>query len=193
MRCERSRPSTWPGVPTRRYFPRLRNKDVFLKTVQDGAATRDFFGFALGYEGGKYVGLSFGQRPPTVLLDDAAVIVRREVAETAVLAASSETPSVSEPESRPSSDGGVGPTEPTTKAMHRFYGSVRLNELKLSSGAGQIADEVVKHLTGLVDCDVEVVLEIRATAPHGFPDSVIRTVSENAKTLKFQAFGFEEE
>lgn len=55
--------------------------------------------------------------------------------------------------------------------MRRFYGSVRLNELKVSSGAGQVADEVVKHLAGLVDVDVERVLEIRAKAPGGIPDS----------------------
>jgi len=51
----------------------------------------------------------------------------------------------------------------------------------------------VKHLAGLVDSEVEVVLEIRAKAPGGVPDSVVRTVSENAKTLKFQTFEFEEE
>ncbi|KAA0220438.1 hypothetical protein EDM76_13985 [bacterium] len=77
--------------------------------------------------------------------------------------------------------------------MRRFYGSVKLNQLKVSSSAGQIADEVVKHLAGLVDSEVEVVLEVRAKAPGGIPDSVVRTVSENAKTLKFQSFEFEEE
>ena len=45
------------------YLPRLRDREVFTKAVQEGATSRDFFGYALGYEDGKYVGLSFGQRP----------------------------------------------------------------------------------------------------------------------------------
>ena len=51
----------------------------------------------------------------------------------------------------------------------------------------------MKHLAGLVDADVEVRLEITATREDGFPDDVVRTVTENAKTLKFDQHGFESE
>ena len=173
------------------YLPRLRDREVFTKAVQEGATSRDFFGYALGYEGSKYVGLSFGQRPASILLDERAVIVRKDVAEVA-------TPTTTpEPAPDPAPTPGPGPRPdeqpPGAKTMRRFYGSVKLNELKVSSGAGQVGDEVVKHLTGLIDSDVEVILEIRAKAPDGIPDSVVRAVSENATTLKFQAFEFEEE
>jgi len=77
--------------------------------------------------------------------------------------------------------------------MRRFYGSAKLNNLKVSSSAGTIGDEVIKHLTGLLGADVEVVLEVRANVPDGIPDNIVRTVSENARTLKFDAFEFEEE
>ncbi len=77
--------------------------------------------------------------------------------------------------------------------MRRFYGSVKLNELRVSSGARQVAEEVIKHLASLVDADVEVILEIRAKAPEGIPDAVVRAVSENATTLTFQTWEFEEE
>ena len=43
------------------------------------------------------------------------------------------------------------------------------------------------------DADVEITLEIHATVPEGIPDNVVRTISENAATLKFDQFGFEEE
>jgi hypothetical protein len=56
--------------------------------------------------------------------------------------------------------------------MRRFDGTVKRNQLKLSSSVGQIADEGVKHLAGLVDPEVEVVLEVRAMAADGIPDSV---------------------
>lgn len=179
------------------YFPRLRDRDVFMKAVQEGAASRDFFGYAVGVEGGKYVGLSFGRRPQTVLLDGAAVIVRKDIAEAAMPAVQPGPATANGPttEPGPGADAGAGGATPppTTKVMRRFYGSVKLNHLKVSSSAGQVADEVVKHLTGLVDAEVEVVLEVRARAPGGIPETVVRIVGENARTLKFQSFEFEED
>ena len=174
------------------YLPRLRDREVFTKAIQEGATSRDFFGYALGYEDGKYVGLSFGQRPASVLFDERAVIVRKDVAEAA---APTTTPKPA-PSPEPTPGNGDPPDQPpplVKETMRRFYGSVKLNELKVSSSAGQVADEVIKHLTGLIDSDVEVILEIRAKAPECIPDAVVRAVSENATTLKFQAFEFEEE
>jgi len=40
---------------------------------------------------------------------------------------------------------------------------------------------------------VKVTLEIEAEIPAGAPDHVIRTVTENGRTLKFSSQGFEEE
>lgn len=39
---------------------------------------------------------------------------------------------------------------------------------------------------------LNVTIEIEATAPEGFDDAKVRTVSENAATLKFEQRGFEE-
>jgi hypothetical protein len=52
---------------------------------------------------------------------------------------------------------------------------------------------VIQHLTGLLGAKVKITLEIQADLPDGVPDGVIRTVSENCRTLKFETFGFEEE
>ena len=56
-----------------------------------------------------------------------------------------------------------------------------------------MGDEIVQHLKALLGSDVEITLEIHATVPEGIPDNVVRTISENAATLKFDQFGFEEE
>ncbi len=56
-----------------------------------------------------------------------------------------------------------------------------------------IAREVIQHLTGLVGAEIEVRLEISAEVPEGVPDDVVRTVTENARTLKFETHGFEKE
>jgi len=47
------------------------------------------------------------------------------------------------------------------------------------------------HLAGIVGAKVSVTLEIEATVPDGVPENVVRTVTENSRTLKFTSFGFE--
>ena len=53
--------------------------------------------------------------------------------------------------------------------------------------------EVISHLAGLVGAKVTVTLEIEAEIPSGAPDNVVRTVTENSRTLKFTSQGFERE
>jgi hypothetical protein len=68
-----------------------------------------------------------------------------------------------------------------------------LDASRVGRDAGRIADEVIAHLTGLVGSNVTVTLEIEATIPTGVPDNVVRTVTENSRTLKFKTQGFENE
>lgn len=63
--------------------------------------------------------------------------------------------------------------------------------LRLIDDVQQITDEIVQHLTRLKNAKVKVVLEIEAEEEEGIPDNVIRTVSENCKTLKFKSQSFE--
>ena len=56
-----------------------------------------------------------------------------------------------------------------------------------------IGKEVVQHLHALLGADVQIILDIEADVPDGVPDQVVSIVSENAKTLKLDNFGFEEE
>jgi hypothetical protein len=48
-------------------------------------------------------------------------------------------------------------------------------------------------LAGIIGAEVTVTLEIEAEVPSGFSDHVVRTVTENGRTLKFSSQGFEEE
>jgi hypothetical protein len=52
-------------------------------------------------------------------------------------------------------------------------------------GAGQVLVRV--------GSSVRVTLEIEAGIPDGAPDNVVRTVTENSRTLKFTGSGFEKE
>ncbi|MCI0664002.1 MAG: hypothetical protein L0220_23345, partial [Acidobacteria bacterium] len=79
---------------------------------------------------------------------------------------------------------------PTPK---RFHGSVTLDPTRVGRDAGRIADEVIAHLVGLVGAKVKITLEIEAEIPGGAPEHVVRTVTENSRTLKFTNQGFEME
>ena len=68
----------------------------------------------------------------------------------------------------------------------------KLDTQRVGRDAGDIAQEVIRHLTGLLGSDVEVTIEIHAKIPEGAPENVVRTVTENCRTLKFKDFGFEE-
>jgi hypothetical protein len=59
--------------------------------------------------------------------------------------------------------------------------------------AGRIAEEVIAHLAGLPGAQVRVTLEIEASVPRGVPEEIVRTVTENSRTLRFSSHGFEQE
>ncbi len=80
----------------------------------------------------------------------------------------------------------------TPSSPKRYHGSVALDATRVGRDAGRIADEVISHLAGLVGSKVKVTLEIEAEIPSGAPDNVVRTVTENGRTLKFNSQGFEE-
>jgi hypothetical protein len=85
-----------------------------------------------------------------------------------------------------------GPMQPPKPK--RYHGTVILDSERVVRDAGRIADEVVTHLVGLVGSAVRVTLEIEAEIPEGAPDNVVRTVTENSRTLKFESnSGFETE
>jgi hypothetical protein len=75
----------------------------------------------------------------------------------------------------------------------RFHGAATLNSTRVGRDAGRIADEVIAHLAGIVGARVKITLEIEAEIPSGAPDHVVRTVTENCRTLKLDNHGFEAE
>ncbi len=82
---------------------------------------------------------------------------------------------------------------PIVQSPKRFHGSVTLDSARVGRDASAIADEVISHLAGIVGSKVTVTLEIEAEVPSGVPENVVRTVTENSRTLKFTNQGFERE
>src|SRR5205085_1653402 len=80
---------------------------------------------------------------------------------------------------------GVGETKPKAPTLRRFHGSAKIDATRLSRDVDVIASSVVQHLAGLLDAKLTITVEIEAEIPSGAPDNVVRTVTENCRTLKF--------
>jgi hypothetical protein len=200
------------------YLPRVKNAQVILDAIQDGVGrltwSQDTFAYADYYDAAadRYRGLEAGRRP-TVQLTGNSVIVKPEVAAAQIAKDSAPPPTT---ETGPGDSGGagvgagttgggtartggaagkstgVGDPKPKTPMLRRFHGAAKIDATRLSRDVDLIASSVVQHLAGLLDAKVTVTLEIEAEIPSGAPDNVVRTVTENCRTLKFENSGFEE-
>lgn len=169
---------------------------VHLGEGMDSFAYADSFDEAAG----RYRGLRAGQLVPLSEDNLTGLLVRPEVARRQLEAESVPSPTAAEGESRPSVPGDSGGFIPDPSrlpapppAPKRFHGSVPLDPTRVGRDASRIADEVIAHLAGLVGATVKVTLEIEAEIPSGAPEKVVRTVTENGRTLKFTNQGFEVE
>ncbi len=189
----------WKYLTTYCYLPRLKDQSVLMSTIRMGAQSTEWFGYATGVAGdGTYTNLVMGPGIPSVRIDADSVLVKPEVAANQLQAAAEVAATDAGKETGGSGTEGVIPvtprpgTTPAPAAKTRFYGTVKLDASRVGGDAAKIADEIVRHLAGLIGADVTVTLDIDATVDGGFPAEVIRTVSENARTLGFEQQGFEE-
>lgn len=193
------------------YLPRLKDPAVLIDAVKQGVPLlmwpQDSFAYAESFDetAGRYLGLRCGQLVNISEDNLSGLLVKPEPAlkqyqtETAI---SGQPISGVVPNGGSSTAGsqfpGATPTgikaSPTEAAKpKRFHGSVTLDPTRVGRDAGRIADEVIAHLVALMGADVKVTLEIEAEIPNGVPDNVVRTVTENSRTLKFKDQGFETE
>ena len=221
LRMELDKVPLWRGdhVPVRQllddfarylYLPRLKGPSVLLEAIGNGLSLllweQDSFAYADSYdeEAGRYRGLQHGVRAPLSDSDPGLVVrpevARRQLDAEAITAGGSDegtgTASIEVPDGarkvrERSTDGSQ--ESPRQLKAKRYHGSVELDPTRVGRDASQIADEVIAHLSGLVRAKVRLTLEIEADIPEGAPEQVVRTVTENSRTLKFNDSGFETE
>lgn len=176
------------------YMPRLRDRPVLNDGVVDMPMIweTDAFALATGFDesAGRYVGLwtpdDRSAAPPAtdslLIVQPENAVEQREVEGTR----KPETEKVDEPEGP--TTGHIDIAFPPAKT--RFYGVKTLSPDKIALDFKNVADEVIAHFrdAGTV---LMVKIEIEASDASGFDESRIRTVSENAETLKFDQSGFE--
>jgi predicted AAA+ superfamily ATPase len=186
------------------YLPRLSGSDVLAGAVRDGVQlltwTQDTFAYADAFDevSQRYRGLRVGQLVELIGKEASGLVVKAERARRQldeVQAQPGAGGGVEAPQPGPEGPPGPGsPPAPKAPALpRRYHGSVSLNPTRVGRDAAVIAEEILSHLVGLVGADVKVTLEIEATVVNGVPENVVRAVTENGKTLKFESQGFEKE
>jgi hypothetical protein len=181
------------------YLPRLKSTAVLISAIEDGVSLltweKDSFAYADSWdeEAERYRGLKVKQNV-FVSENSEAVIVKPE-------AALEQVEREQKPSEAPAPTGGgpeppEGPLEarePLPRKITRFHGTVAIDPLRSGRDAGRISEEVIRHLSSLVGSNVQLTMEIQAEVPEGIPEDRQRIVNENCRTLKFRAFGFEED
>lgn len=169
------------------YLMRLRDRAVLDQSVRDvlNELTWEAEGFALAagvQEDGTFDGLvlpaptaNFGTVTDNTLLVDPGLAV----AQAPELPADSPTPKP-QPPVTPAPTPAAGPTV--------FRASARLDAERYARDFSRIVQEIVQRLG---DAKVDLDIEIRAVNEDGFPADVVRTITENATTLKMENHGFE--
>ncbi len=192
------------------YLQRLREPEVILTSIRDGLNLTtwglDSFAYAESWDetNQRYVGLQ-ANRMISVTSESTGLLVSAKVAEKQMeLERPEPKPGVNptlpggtgtDPKTLPGVPGSIAmpgkPAEPAKPT--RFFGSVKIDAARMNRDAATISNEVVQHLVSQLGAEVEITVEVQAKIPQGVPDNVVRTVTENCRTLKFKDHGFEKE
>ena len=143
----------------------------------------------------KYCDLSFDK--PVLQINPSDLLVKTQVALKQLVA---EKPPVTPPPVFPvgdpvtPSDGGQEetPPEPKVEPINKhFYMSAKLDNVRINRDVNTYVQEIIQHLSAVSSATVELKLEVEVNAPEGIPNNVVRTVSENCRTLRVTDFGFD--
>lgn len=188
------------------YLPRLINDQVYKNAIGQGLSSEDFFGYASGKDGDRYLGFRFGDGGlPT--LDDSCVLIDKNAA----AAYREKTKPKLKPDSPSTLTAGhpIAPTEPSGPARpttggtstpassstvkRQFYGNINLDPVKAKIEFANIVDEVVQQFTAKLGIEVSISVEIQAKYKNGFDEALQRTIKENCNVLGFRSSEFEED
>ncbi|MBF6276374.1 MULTISPECIES: Swt1 family HEPN domain-containing protein [Nocardia] len=194
------------------YMPRLVRREVLDTAIQQALTTvlvdSECFGIAVGKdaETGRYRGLVLPPDPKaaiqitdsTLLLDakraQEQLDADRKAAQVVVRETTGSDGQGDVTETGTAELGGdeLAPAESAPEAvLDRFFGSVKIDPDRYSRDIGNVTREVIDRLAG-AGARLEITIDIQAIKSEGFDESEVRTLSENARVLKFDpSSGFE--
>lgn len=194
----------WQLYASYAYMPRLRDRDVLIEGLRNQPLLwqQDGFAIADGYDdtSGRYRHLVLPTDGPiTSPITNSSLIVRPDVA-TAQRQSEQPAPVPDVDENgqadtgRPTDGSSTStPIADGTPRKTRFFGTKELSPTSYAKDFKNITEEVLTHLAATPGANLKVRIEIEAVSDDGFGETRIRTISENARTLKFDQSGFEDE
>jgi len=199
----------WEYLCTYCYLPRLANDKVLEKTIQDGLNSPNYFAFASGFDGTRYIDLKFNQY--VGIVERSGYLVKVSAAQKQIAEDDAKRQAEAAAAGPTDTGGGYSPypqggaensphtvheppatPEPAPKKPKRFFMTADLDTTRINRDVQKYLEEVIQHLTSIKGTAVKVSLEIEAKADDGFPQQIVRTVMENCQTLRARDSGFEE-
>lgn len=190
----------WDYLCTYCYLPRLSGYDVLEEAIRTGLNSTEYFALAAGFSENRFMDLRYNQF--VGVIDRSEYLVKIMDALKQLATQKEPVPQPTQPgtvpPANPSNHSGGNTPQPQTPAVQpqepknrHFFMSAKLDNTRINRDVQRLVEEVIQHLTCLDDCNVEISLEVSASANDGFPQPTVRAVSENCRTLKIDNFGFE--
>jgi len=195
------------------YLPRLREKKVLIEAIRAGLPSAEYFAFASGYDGARYIGLKYNQSVNNV--EDSGLLVQTAAAQQQITteekekALREETTSVDAGNIRgistangsdiikegsgiPVESGATITFTPKNKKYTHFHMTATIVPDRIVRDIPTLYNEIIKHLNNTDQAQVAITLEVVASSQNGFTNDIISTVSQNCKDSKVKVFSFEE-
>jgi hypothetical protein len=176
------------------YLPRLTNPKVLFEAMEDGVKQttwiEDGFAYADSHDPSvpRYVGLKAGQA--VIVTDGSRGLLVRSAVAKAQLDAEVKTTTIVDPLIVTTTT--TTTTTPLTKKQPTFFhATTSMDGHRSLMKIGKIDENVLAHLASIPGAEVKITYTLEVTVPNGIPDNTLRTVNENAKSLKIDTHGFE--
>jgi predicted AAA+ superfamily ATPase len=188
------------------YLPRLRDRGVLddgiLGVANELTWNTEAFAVATGYDehAGRFLGLAIPDQDPIGQVTDQTLLVRPDLAlaqRERELAQRS-----------PGGDGEKGPDGETKKTNGdvpppppppppgpkntRFFGVARISPERYARDLTRLSQEIIQQLAAPEGVELQIRVEIAANKPDGYSEDKVRNVTENARTLRLETYGFED-
>jgi len=175
------------------YLPRLKDKDVLMNAIRGGLTSNEYFAYAEGFDGSKYLGLRLGKPYPDIT--NFGILVKTEVALPLLEVKEAPQPPVGGSSEEGLKTSGVkSASEPLPmpkKQAKRFYARFNADPVRMNRDASSIFEHIVSLLSEVKDADIEISIDIHAVLPEGIDSNLERTIRENGSTLGAVSIGIE--
>ena len=166
------------------YLPRLVSDRVLTETISQGVLADEFFGYAQGKTGNRYVGLKIGSPAPTVVIDESSLLVERETAikqreaERPALAVQTQAGQPAQALGGASPVTGAGPTSAAVLGARKNYFSASkdLDPRRPKIDFNEVMDKLLEPLRVRDSTSVTISLRIEAGDEREFTEDFQKAI-----------------